>query len=74
MLVLARKAGEEIVIDGTIRMRIVEIRGNRARLAFSAPPQVSIHRAEVYRRIMGEETLDVSHHLHCPSQHDSQIV
>jgi carbon storage regulator len=50
MLVLSRRLGEEIVIDGHIRITVVEIQGNRVRLGISAPPSVSVDRKEIHDR------------------------
>ena len=47
MLVLTRKTDEEIVIDGDVRISIVEIRGNRVKLGVTAPKSVSIQRQEI---------------------------
>jgi len=47
MLVLSRKQGEEVAIGGNIRLTVVAIRGNRVRLGFTAPPDVSIQREEL---------------------------
>ena len=54
MLVLSRKRGERIVIGPNIELTVVDIRGNKVRLAFDAPRDVSIHRQEIYRRIQDE--------------------
>ena len=54
MLVLSRKPGERIVIGPNIELTVVDIRGNKVRLAVEAPREVSVHRQEVYRRIQGE--------------------
>lgn len=52
MLVLTRKIGEEIVInDGEIRISVVQIRGNRVRLAIDAPQSVLIRRQELTAEI-----------------------
>lgn len=50
MLVLTRRIGEQIVIDGVIFVTLVSIRGDKARLGISAPPSVSVDRSEVYER------------------------
>jgi len=50
MLVLARKIGEEIVIEGNIRLTVVSIRGGLVRLGISAPPNVRVDRREVHVR------------------------
>lgn len=46
MLVLSRRLEEEIVIAGRIRMKVLEIKGNRVRLGITAPPEVPVHRSE----------------------------
>jgi carbon storage regulator CsrA len=47
MLVLNRKPGEKIVIGNDITITVVEVRGNRVRLAFDAHDQVRILRTEL---------------------------
>jgi carbon storage regulator len=44
MLVLSRKVGEEVIIDGEIRISVVRVRGNRVRLGIQAPADVCIRR------------------------------
>lgn len=51
MLVLSRKLNEEIIIDGDIRVKILEISGHRVRLGISAPNHVPVHREEIKNRI-----------------------
>lgn len=50
MLVLARRIGEEIVIDGDIRVTVVGVRGSQVRLGVVAPPSVRVLRQEVANR------------------------
>jgi carbon storage regulator len=47
MLVLSRKLGEKVVIGGDVTVTMVEVKGNRVRLAFDAPDLVRILRAEL---------------------------
>jgi carbon storage regulator len=47
MLVLSRKPGEKVVIGNGITVTVVGVKGNRVRLAFDAPDQVRILRAEL---------------------------
>lgn len=47
MLVLARRVGEEIVINGNIRVSIAAIKGRQVRLAISAPLSVEVFRREL---------------------------
>jgi carbon storage regulator len=50
MLVLTRRIGEEIVIDGVIRVMITGVQGGKVRLGISAPPEVAIDRKEIHDR------------------------
>ena len=47
MLVLSRKPGEKIVIDNDITITVVEVKGNRVRVAIDAPDHVRILRSEL---------------------------
>jgi carbon storage regulator len=47
MLVLSRKFNESIVIDGGIKITVVEIRGNKIRLGIEAPKEVGVMREEL---------------------------
>jgi carbon storage regulator len=48
MLVLTRKVGEEIVINGDTRLTVVAIRGDRVRLGITAPRQTVVDRREIH--------------------------
>ncbi len=50
MLVLTRRPGEEIVIDGDIRVTVVAIKGNQVRLGVVAPKCITVDRGEVHER------------------------
>jgi carbon storage regulator len=54
MLVLTRKLGERIVIGEDIVLTIVHVHANKVQLGVEAPPHVSVHRQEIYRRIQEE--------------------
>ena len=51
MLALTRKTGEVIVINGNIRVKVTDVRGDKVRLGIDAPPDVTIHREEVAEAI-----------------------
>ena len=51
MLVLSRKNGESIVIDGAIKVAVIGVKGNVVRLGIDAPKEVPVHRSELYERI-----------------------
>lgn len=50
MLLLSRKKGESIIIDGGITVTIHEIEGNQVRVAVSAPPDIRVDRQEIHYR------------------------
>lgn len=47
MLVLSRKVGDKLVIDGNITVEVVKIQGNRISLGIVAPANVKILRGEL---------------------------
>jgi carbon storage regulator len=51
MLILSRKAGETVVIDGNIRVKIVRLEGDVVKIGIEAPAEISIHRQEIYDEI-----------------------
>lgn len=51
MLILSRKSGESIVIDGRIKVTIIRLEGEVVKIGIEAPPQVPVHRQEVYDEI-----------------------
>ncbi len=55
MLVLSRRHDEQIVIADNIVITVVEILGDKVRLGFEAPREVTIHRKEVYDRIQRDQ-------------------
>lgn len=54
MLVLSRSRGQEVVIDGTMTVTVLEIRGDKVKLGFTGPAQVPVHRKEVHDRLLQE--------------------
>lgn len=50
MLVLNRRKHEVLMI-GEIEVVVVDIRGEKVRLGITAPPDVPVHRKEVYEAI-----------------------
>ena len=54
MLILTRKIGEAIAIDNNIKIKLLEIKGGQVKLGVEAPSNVTVHREEVYLRILEE--------------------
>lgn len=56
MLVLARHAGQEIVIpELDIRIVLLDIRGNKGRIAIECPKKYAVHRKEVFDLIQAQD-------------------
>ncbi|MEK7637467.1 MAG: carbon storage regulator CsrA [Patescibacteria group bacterium] len=51
MLVLTRKLGEIIRVGDAVKITILEIRSGQVKLGIEAPPEIKVHREEVYARI-----------------------
>ncbi|MFN9714565.1 MAG: carbon storage regulator [Planctomycetota bacterium] len=47
MLVLSRKVGDKVVVDGNITVEVINIQGNRIILGVVAPPNIKILRGEL---------------------------
>ncbi len=54
MLVLTRKVGERIQVGDTISILIMDIKGKQVRIGIEAPPDVKVHREEIYQKIQEE--------------------
>ncbi len=54
MLVLSRHRDESIMIGDDVMITIVDIRGDKVRLGIDAPPEVPVHRQEIYEAIKRE--------------------
>lgn len=50
MLVLTRRLGETIVIDGDIQITVVAVQGDRVRVGITAPKDIPVDRLEVHQR------------------------
>ncbi len=51
MLILSRKVGESIVIDGRIHVKVMRVEGDLVKIGIEAPAEVPVHRQEVYAEI-----------------------
>ena len=52
MLILTRRIGESVIIGDQITITLLDIKGNQARLGIEAPKDISVHREEIYRKIL----------------------
>lgn len=51
MLVLARKKGQTIVVDGRIEVTVLEVEGDTVKIGISAPREVQITRKELLQSV-----------------------
>ena len=54
MLALTRKKGESLVINNSIEVTVLDIRGDQIKIGIAAPKEVPIYRKEVYLQIQEE--------------------
>jgi carbon storage regulator len=59
VLVLTRKTGQEIILDGNIRITVASCGDGRVKLGIEAPRDVRVDRAEVAERVAKEEAESV---------------
>ncbi len=67
MLVLSRKKNESIVVNDSIVITVVEIRGDKVRLGIEAPREVPIHRSEVHAAIVAQTNAPAPAEQSCSS-------
>ncbi|GFP20570.1 carbon storage regulator [Candidatus Hakubella thermalkaliphila] len=51
MLILTRKAGQNLVIGDNITVKVLEIKGDAVKIRIEAPKEVAVNRQEVYEAI-----------------------
>ncbi|EJD6046745.1 MULTISPECIES: carbon storage regulator CsrA [Providencia] len=57
MLILTRRVSEEVRIGDDIKIKILGVKGNQVRIGVAAPEDVSVHREEIYQRILAENSI-----------------
>ena len=50
MLILSRKIGESIIINGGIEIKVLDIQGNYMKLGIKAPKHIPVDRKEIHDR------------------------
>ena len=60
MLILSRHLGESVKIGDEVTVTVLGVRGGQVRLGFAAPPNLAVHREEVYERIKAETSASIS--------------
>jgi carbon storage regulator len=60
MLLITRRTGESVVINGMIEMTVVEVRGGRVKVGFEYPQGNTVYRKELFVKIQEENRHAVS--------------
>ena len=55
MLILTRNVGQSIMIGDEVTVTITAVQGGHVKIGIDAPRDISVHREEVYARILREE-------------------
>ncbi len=50
MLILSRKVGESLIIDGNIEIKILHIKNGNVRVGVHAPDNIVVDREEIHER------------------------
>ncbi|MEQ5728904.1 carbon storage regulator CsrA [Providencia alcalifaciens] len=56
-LILTRREGESLNIGDDIKITVFGIKGNQVRIGIEAPKHISVHREEIYQRILAENSI-----------------
>ena len=56
MLILTRRAGQEIVIHDEVHVQVLSINGRRVHIGVTAPRTVRVERGEVRRQRVGNQS------------------
>ena len=70
MLILTRKVDESIIISDSIKVSVIDIRGDQVKIGIEAPKDVKIYRLEVFRAIQEENRAAASGGVQLPEFDD----
>lgn len=54
MLILTRKVNETLMVGDDVSVTVLGIKGGQIRIGINAPRDISVHRQEVYEKILQE--------------------
>lgn len=51
MLILSRKPGESIILDGGIKITVTDIQRGQVKIGIEAPSEIKVYREEIHNMI-----------------------
>ncbi|MEZ5825096.1 MAG: carbon storage regulator [Geminicoccaceae bacterium] len=51
MLYLTRRAGEAVIINNSIEVRVIELKGKTVKLGFNFPSSATVLREEIFQQV-----------------------
>ena len=73
MLILTRKIGETIVVGDDVKVTVLGVEGNQVRIGFKAPPEISVHRQEIYQKVQVEKAIQSGDSSYVPKSQPAEI-
>jgi len=68
MLLLTRKIGESIIIDGGITITVTDIKGGQIKIGVDAPKEVKVYREEIHEKMKRKKLSDCPYRQYLTSK------
>ena len=55
MLILTRRVNESLLVGDDVTVTVLGVQGNQVRIGINVPKETTVHREEIYHRILQEK-------------------